>query len=159
VCAETLEELLATGENQDLHPLCSMREDVEHQPHPVVVGKHQRIVQDHGGRRSLVNQHIGESEAHENRNLLLSKRARSDSIPILEIDNDDVRCTHGSATGQVDQEELFYVMAHGLDKNDAARMLVEGFFSEVNQHTPLDGVQAQLAGKVQEKMTGWQVED
>ena len=95
----------------------------------------------------------------ENRNLLLSKRARSDSIPILEIDNDDVRCTHGSATGQVDQEELFYVMAHGLNKNDAARMLVEGFFSEVIQHTPLDGVQAQLAGKVQEKMAGWQVED
>lgn len=95
----------------------------------------------------------------ENRNLLLSKRARSDSIPILEIDNDDVRCTHGSATGQVDQEELFYVMAHGLNKNDAARMLVEGFFSEVTQHTPLDGVQAQLEGKVQEKMAGWQVED
>ena len=95
----------------------------------------------------------------ENRNLLLSKRARSDSIPILEIDNDDVRCTHGSATGQVDLEELFYVMAHGLNKNDAARMLVEGFFSEVIQHTPLDGVQAQLAGKVQEKMAGWQVED
>jgi Fe-S cluster assembly protein SufD len=95
----------------------------------------------------------------ENRNLLLSKRARSDSIPILEIDNDDVRCTHGSATGQVDQEELFYVMAHGLNKNDAARMLVEGFFSEVIQHTPLDGVQTQLASKIQEKMTGWQVED
>lgn len=95
----------------------------------------------------------------ENRNLLLSKRARSDSIPILEIDNDDVRCTHGSATGQVDQEELFYVMAHGLNKDDAARMLVEGFFSEVIQHTPLDGVQAQLANGVQEKMAGWQVED
>lgn len=95
----------------------------------------------------------------ENRNLLLSKRARSDSIPILEIDNDDVRCTHGSATGQVDQEELFYVMAHGLDKNDAARMLVEGFFSEVIQHTPVDGVRAQLADAVQRKMSGWQVED
>ncbi len=95
----------------------------------------------------------------ENRNLLLSKRARSDSIPILEIDNDDVRCTHGSATGQVDQEELFYVMAHGLNKNDAARMLVEGFFSEVIEHTPLDGVQAQLAARVHEKMAGWQVED
>lgn len=95
----------------------------------------------------------------ENRNLLLSKRARSDSIPILEIDNDDVRCTHGSATGQVDQEELFYVMAHGLNKNDAARMLVEGFFSEVIEHTPLDGVRAQLADRVHEKMSGWQVED
>ena len=95
----------------------------------------------------------------ENRNLLLSKRARSDSIPILEIDNDDVRCTHGSATGQVDQEELFYVMAHGLNKRDAARMLVEGIFSEVIQHTPVDGVRAQLAEMVQRKMTGWQVED
>lgn len=95
----------------------------------------------------------------ENRNLLLSKRARSDSIPILEIDNDDVRCTHGSATGQVDQEELFYVMAHGLNRDDAARMLVEGFFTEVTEHTPLDGVQAQMAGGIQEKMAGWQVED
>ena len=95
----------------------------------------------------------------ENRNLLLSKRARSDSIPILEIDNDDVRCTHGSATGQVDREELFYVMAHGLNKRDAARMLVEGFFSEVIEHTPVAGVRAQLADKVQQKMSGWQVED
>ena len=95
----------------------------------------------------------------ENRNLLLSKRARSDSIPILEIDNDDVRCTHGSATGQVDPEELFYVMARGLDKDEAARMLVEGFFTEIIEHTSVAGVQAQLAGKIQEKMTGWQVED
>lgn len=95
----------------------------------------------------------------ENRNLLLSKRARSDSIPILEIDNDDVRCTHGSATGQVDPEEMFYVMAHGLDKHSAAQMLVAGFFSEVTQHTPLDGVQQELAEKVQDKMSGWQLED
>ena len=68
-------------------------------------------------------------------------------------------CTHGSATGQVDQEELFYVMSHGLDKHSAARMLVEGFFNEVIEHTPLDGVQAQLAARIQDKMSGWQVED
>ncbi len=95
----------------------------------------------------------------ENRNLLLSKRARSDSIPILEIDNDDVRCTHGSATGQVDLDELFYVMSHGLDKHSAARMLVEGFFNEVTQHAPLEGVRAQLAARIRQKMSGWQVED
>ena len=70
-----------------------------------------------------------------------------------------MRCTHGSATGQVDNEELFYVMAHGLDKHSAARMLVEGFFSEAIQNTPLDGVQAQLAGKIRDKMTGWKIED
>ena len=77
MCAETLEELLATGENQDLHPLRGVREDVEHQPHPLVVGKHQRIVQDHGGRRSLVNQHFGEGQANEDGDLLLSTHAQA----------------------------------------------------------------------------------
>ena len=53
-----------------------MREDVEHQPHPLVVRKHERIVQDHGGGRALVNQHFGEGQANEDGDLLLSTHAQ-----------------------------------------------------------------------------------
>ena len=48
-----------------------------------------------------------------NDNLMLSREARADSIPGLEIEADDVRCTHGSTSGRVDNEQLFYAMAHG----------------------------------------------
>ena len=74
--AESLEELLAAGENHDLYALCGVREDVEHQPHPLVVGEHERVVQDNGGGCALVHQHFGESEAHQNGNLFLSAHAQ-----------------------------------------------------------------------------------
>ena len=76
VGTETLEELLATGENQDLDALCGVREDVEHQPHPLVVGKDERIVQDHSGGCALVNQHLSEGQANEDGDLFLSTHAQ-----------------------------------------------------------------------------------
>jgi len=94
----------------------------------------------------------------ENRNLLLSKHARSDSIPILEIDNDDVRCTHGSATGQVEPEELFYVMSRGLNRKEATRLIVEGFFNQVIEVAPLEGLRHQLQELVSAKLKDLEVD-
>src|SRR5439155_563067 len=67
----------------------------------------------------------------ENRNLLLSKSAHADSIPGLEILANDVRCTHGATLGQVDREQLFYLMARGLSRSEAERLIVRGFFQDV----------------------------
>jgi len=67
----------------------------------------------------------------ENRNLLLSKKAHADSIPGLEIEANDVRCTHGATVGQVDREQLFYLMSRGLPRSEAERLIVSGFFAEV----------------------------
>jgi Fe-S cluster assembly protein SufD len=68
-----------------------------------------------------------------NRNLLLSPTAEANSLPGLEISANDVRCTHGSTTGQIDESELFYLMARGIKPDIARQLLVFGFFDEVIQ--------------------------
>lgn len=66
-----------------------------------------------------------------NKNLLLSRDARADSKPQLEIFADDVKCSHGAATGQMDEEELFYLQTRAISKTDAVKMLVKGFIDDV----------------------------
>jgi Fe-S cluster assembly protein SufD len=81
----------------------------------------------------------------ENRNLLLSKEAHADSIPGLEILANDVRCTHGATLGQVDREQLFYLMARGLSRSEAERLIVRGFFQDVLDRIELEPVREALA--------------
>jgi Fe-S cluster assembly protein SufD len=71
-----------------------------------------------------------------NRNLLLNPEAEADSMPGLEILNDDVRCTHGATTGQIDQDQLFYLMARGIEPRTGAQLLAHGFFEEVIARLP-----------------------
>jgi Fe-S cluster assembly protein SufD len=80
----------------------------------------------------------------ENRNLLLSKSAHADSIPGLEILANDVRCTHGATLGQVDREQLFYLMARGLTRAEAERLIVRGFFQDVLDRVELEPVRRAL---------------
>jgi Fe-S cluster assembly protein SufD len=81
----------------------------------------------------------------ENRNLLLSKTAHADSIPGLEIMANDVRCTHGATLGQVDREQLFYLMTRGLTRAEAERLIVRGFFQDVLDRVELEPVREALA--------------
>jgi Fe-S cluster assembly protein SufD len=69
----------------------------------------------------------------ESRNLLLSKRAHADAIPGLEIQANDVRCTHAAAIAQVDPEQLFYLRSHGLSEAAAKRLVIEGFLAALVQ--------------------------
>ena len=66
-----------------------------------------------------------------NKNLILSPKARMNSIPQLEIYEDDVKCTHGSTTGQIDEDSLFYLQSRGINRKDAAKLMVRGFANEV----------------------------
>jgi Fe-S cluster assembly protein SufD len=66
-----------------------------------------------------------------NDTLVLSESARADSIPGLEIEADDVKCSHGATAGRVDDEQIFYAMARGLTRREAIRMVVAGFFQQV----------------------------
>ena len=66
-----------------------------------------------------------------NHNLLLSPNAKINSIPILEIHEDDVKCTHGSTTGQIDEEAIFYLQTRGINRNDAIELIVRGFTDEI----------------------------
>jgi Fe-S cluster assembly protein SufD len=67
----------------------------------------------------------------ESRNLLLSTDAHADAIPGLEIEADDVRCTHAAAVAQVDPEQLYYLRSHGLSDGQAKRLVIEGFLQEL----------------------------
>lgn len=72
----------------------------------------------------------------ENRNLILSPKARAETIPELEIMNNEVRCSHGATVGKVDPEEIFYLQSRGLNRADAIRLIVTGFVSPILDHIP-----------------------
>jgi Fe-S cluster assembly protein SufD len=80
----------------------------------------------------------------ENRNLLLSRESHADSIPGLEIEANDVRCTHGATVSQVDRDELFYCMARGLSRGEAERLIVRGFYQEIFDRIELEPVRTAL---------------
>jgi Fe-S cluster assembly protein SufD len=88
----------------------------------------------------------------ENRNLLLSKSAHADSIPGLEILANDVRCTHGATLGQVDREQLFYLMARGLSRSEAERLIVRGFFQDVLDRVELQPVRDALGSALEARI-------
>jgi Fe-S cluster assembly protein SufD len=87
-----------------------------------------------------------------NRNLILSDGARADSIPGLEIMADDVRCTHGSTVGQIDEEHVFYLRSRGMTRREAERLIVEGFFLEVLDRIPFEGLRARLGSDIARKL-------
>jgi len=89
-----------------------------------------------------------------NRNLILSRRARADSIPGLEILADDVRCTHGATVGQLEEEPLYYLMSRGIPRRDAERLVVNGFFAEVMTRIPFEQVRERFQRMIEEKMGG-----
>ncbi len=92
------------------------------------------------------------SDAYQaNRNLLLSEKARADSIPSLEIEANDVRCTHGATVGQVDEEQLFYLRSRGLPRHDAERMIIQGFFEPVLERIPAESLRTVVTAAVERK--------
>ena len=80
----------------------------------------------------------------ENRNLILSEDAHADSIPGLEILANDVRCTHGATVSPVNRDELFYLMARGLPRGEAERLIVRGFFTDLLDRIELEPVREAL---------------
>jgi Fe-S cluster assembly protein SufD len=88
----------------------------------------------------------------ENRNLLLSKTAHADSIPGLEILANDVRCTHGATLGQVDLDQLFYLMTRGLTRAEAERLIVRGFFQDVLDRVQLEPVREALGAALEARI-------
>jgi Fe-S cluster assembly protein SufD len=79
-----------------------------------------------------------------NDNLMLARTARADSIPGLEIEADDVRCTHGSTSGRVDDQQVFYAMTRGYTRQEAVRMIVTGFFQQVFDRITIESVRDAL---------------
>lgn len=87
-----------------------------------------------------------------NRNLILSEDAHADSLPNLEIEADDVRCSHGATIGQQDEQQLFYLMSRGIPRPVAEKLIVEGFFEEVLARVPLEALHRRLSMFIQRKL-------
>jgi len=87
-----------------------------------------------------------------NRNLLLSEQAEATSLPNLEIEADDVRCSHASTVGHLDEEELFYIMSRGVPAGMAERLVVFGFFGDVLDRLPLPEVVAEVKAAIEKRI-------
>ena len=88
-----------------------------------------------------------------NRNLILgTDDAFAVSLPNLEIMADDVKCSHGSTTGQVDETELFYLMSRGIPRREAEKLVVFGFFGEITSKIPLKGLKDKLDRAIEGKI-------
>jgi Fe-S cluster assembly protein SufD len=113
---------------------------------------------DHSSRsvfRGIIKVHpkAQKTDAYQtNRNLLLSDKARADSLPNLEIQADDVRCSHGATVGQLDAESRFYLMSRGLSREQAERLVVMGFLGEVLSRLPLGGVVEKVTNVIEAKL-------
>ena len=88
----------------------------------------------------------------ESRNLLISKRAHADAIPGLEIQANDVRCTHAAAVAQVDAEQLFYLRSHGIPEGEAKQLVIEGFLAALVERFEAGRVRELLASALESRL-------
>ena len=91
-----------------------------------------------------------------NDNLLLSSDARADSIPGLEIEADDVRCTHGSTSGRVDEEMIFYARCRGYTRTEAIQLIVTGFFQQVFDRITIESVREALGQAIARRVRDYE---
>jgi Fe-S cluster assembly protein SufD len=99
-----------------------------------------------------VEPHAHFTDAYQKvRNLLLSDDAEANSMPGLEILADNVRCTHGATSGQIDEDELFYLRTRGIPIKTAQRLIATGFLTEVIQRLDQDAIAAHLDRLIEEK--------
>lgn len=84
--------------------------------------------------------------------LMLSPKARGDANPILLIDEDDVKAGHAASVGQVNQEQIYYLMSRGISREQAERLVIYGFLAPVVTEIPLEQLQQQLQGLVERKL-------
>jgi Fe-S cluster assembly protein SufD len=88
----------------------------------------------------------------ESRNLLLSKSAHADAIPGLEIEANDVRCTHAAAVAQIDAEQLHYLRSHGLSEEEAKRLIIEGFLEALVERLEEGPVRAAVSVALERRL-------
>lgn len=136
--------IVGADQHSDTHSIIDHK-----QPHCSSHQLYKGILDDNG--RAVFNGKIFVREGaqktdamQKNKNLLLSPQARVDTKPQLEIYADDVKCAHGAAVGQIDQEEMFYLQARGINPELGRSLLTYGFAEEVIGKIKIDSIRAQL---------------
>ncbi|MGB4136097.1 MAG: Fe-S cluster assembly protein SufD [Microbacterium sp.] len=98
---------------------------------------------------------VGTDSYEANRNLVLTEGARADSIPNLEIETGDIRgAGHASATGRFDDEQLFYLQARGIPEEEARRLVVLGFLSDIVQRLGIPSLEEELLTAIETELAG-----
>lgn len=95
---------------------------------------------------------VGTDTNETNKTLILTDGARADSTPFLEIFCSDIKAGHGSATGQIDEDHLFYLQARGIDRTEAVRLIVYGFFRDVLERLDLPGVRERTMAHIEREI-------
>jgi len=132
------------GQHSDTHSVIDHTEPhcVSHQLYKGILDGKSRAV--FNGKVFVRENANGTDAEQTNRNLLLSNDARVDTKPQLEIFNDDVKCSHGAAVGQLEDEELFYLLSRGLHPDLAKNLLTYGFAEEVIDKIQIESIKRQL---------------
>ena len=94
----------------------------------------------------------GADAQQESRVLMLSDKARSDANPILLIDENEVTAGHAASIGQVDPEDMYYLMSRGIDKETAERLVIRGFLGTVITEIPVKAVRDEMIAVLDEKL-------
>jgi Fe-S cluster assembly protein SufD len=136
--------IVGTGQHTDTHslidhrvPNCASRQNYK----GILDGRSRAVF---NGRVFVREDARGTDAEQSNKNLLLSREARVDTKPQLEIYNDDVKCSHGATVGQLDEEELFYLISRGLHTDLARNLLTYGFAEEIVARIKFESIRAQL---------------
>ncbi len=136
--------LVGTGQHADTHSLIDHRQPhcISHQNYKGILDGKSRAV---FNGRIFVHQDAQKTDARQsNKNLLLSNEARIDTKPQLEIFADDVKCAHGATVGQLEEEELFYLISRGLHNELARNLLTYGFAEELVEKIKIESIKTQL---------------
>ena len=140
--------IVGEGQHADTHslidhrvPNCASRQNYK----GILDGRSRAVF---NGRVFVREDARGTDAEQSNKNLLLSREARVDTKPQLEIYNDDVKCSHGATVGQLEEEELFYLLSRGLHNDLARNLLTYGFAEEVVERIKFESIRAQLDGAI-----------
>ncbi len=136
--------LVEDGQHTDTHSRIDHRVKncVSHQNYKGILDGKSRAV--FNGKVFVHKNASGTDANQSNKNLLLSNEARIDTKPQLEIFNDDVKCAHGATVGQLEEEELFYLLSRGLNEDLARNLLTYGFAEEIINKIEIESIKKQL---------------
>jgi len=136
--------MIAEEQHADTHSVIdhALPNCLSHQTYKGIVDGKARAV--FNGKVFVRENASGTDAKQSNKNLLLSNDARVDTKPQLEIFNDDVKCAHGATVGQLEEEELFYLLSRGLNEQLARNLLTYGFAEEIINKIEIESIKKQL---------------
>ena len=136
--------MIAEEQHADTHSVIdhALPNCLSHQTYKGIVDGRARAV--FNGKVFVRENATGTDAKQSNKNLLLSNDARVDTKPQLEIFNDDVKCAHGATVGQLEEEELFYLLSRGLNEQLARNLLTYGFAEEIINKIEIETIKKQL---------------